>query len=181
MFAHRKNVALRLRYLERMPLWTSFPDVVERAAAVTRSAVVDGGCELVVDATGVGAPVVDMLRRARLMSHMSAVKITGGWRESQSHGYYHVPKRDLITGLQLALQGGVLQIAAGLPHRETLMEEMAAMQVRVTAAGNEQFGAWREKENDDMVLAVSMSCWGARKAYPRDLNGQAGYWDWAVG
>ena len=42
--------------------------------------------------------------------------ITGGAAESLDGGYYRVPKRDLITGLQVLLQRGGLQIAAGLEH-----------------------------------------------------------------
>ena len=65
-FAHRKMAALRLRYLERIPLGTTYPDVVERVRQVTRSAELRERCYLMVDATGVGRPVVDLLRMAGL-------------------------------------------------------------------------------------------------------------------
>ena len=47
----------------------------------------DGQCELVVDATGVGAPVVDMLRAAGLGCDISSVTITGGEKETARPGY----------------------------------------------------------------------------------------------
>jgi hypothetical protein len=78
-----------------------------------------------VDATGVGPPVVDLLRRAGLGATILPAIITGGAAESLSKGYYGVPKRDLITGLQVLLQRGVLQIAAGLKHGPDLVAEMA--------------------------------------------------------
>ena len=81
-------------------------------------------------------------------------KITGGDRETQSHGYYLIPKRDLITGLQVLLERGGLEIAARLKHGAALAAELTAMQVRVTPAGNEQYGAWREGSHDDMVFAA---------------------------
>ena len=34
--------------------------------------------------------------------------------------------------------------------------EMAEMRVKVTAAGNTQFGVWREGAHDDLVLAVAL-------------------------
>ena len=74
-----------------------------------------------------------------------------------------MPKRDLIVGLQVLLQNGELQIAAGLEHGAALVKEMAEMRVKVTAEGNEQFGAWREGEHDDLVFAVALACWGVRK------------------
>jgi hypothetical protein len=143
-FAHRKKVALRLRHLQRIALGTTYPEVVRRVAELMRSPELDGCCELLVDATGVGRSVVDLLRQARLNCTIRPAVVTGGFEESQGAGYYHVPKRDLITGLVVALQRGMLQIAAGMENCPELLAEMAAMQVKITPQGNEQFGAWRE-------------------------------------
>jgi hypothetical protein len=55
------------------------------------------------------------------------VTITGGDMERFADGFYRVPKRDLIAGLQVMLQAGHLQIAAGLPERETLVRELSEM------------------------------------------------------
>ncbi len=72
-------------------------------------------------------------------------------------------ERDLIIGMEVALQRGGLKIAAGLAYGETLVREMESMEVRVTAAGHEQFGAWREGTHDDLVFGVALACWCARK------------------
>jgi hypothetical protein len=187
MYAHRKHVELRLRYLERMPLGTPYPRVAERVVKITRSAEMAGRCILVVDATGVGRPVVDLLKRERPGCTLMPVNITGGASESRSRGYYGVPKRDLVTGMQVLLQSGGLQIASGIPHGATLATEMADMRAKVTAAGNTQFGAWREGAHDDLVLAVALACWGARRKYPHGPYGEAEYWkrtaqgDWERG
>jgi hypothetical protein len=55
---------------------------------------------------------VDMLRNANLdqQCRLLPVMITSGHDETRSGGYYHVPKRDLIIGLQALLQRGGLQI-----------------------------------------------------------------------
>jgi hypothetical protein len=50
--AHEKTVALRLRYLERIPLGTPYPEVVERVVQVTRNSKLAGRCHLAVDGTG---------------------------------------------------------------------------------------------------------------------------------
>ena len=166
MCARRKTIALRLRHLERVPLGTPYPDVVERVVVVTRSGELAGRCHLIADATGVGRPVMDMLRRAGLGStRLWPVLITGGDMETYANGHYRVPKRDLIVGLQLLLQRRELQIAAGLKFGPVLAREMAEMRVKITTSGNEQYGAWREEEHDDLVLAVALACWGARKAW----------------
>ena len=86
MFAWRKKVMLRLRYLERVPLGTSYPDVVERVRRTTRARELGGRCHLAVDATGVGRPVVDLLRRAELGCRIVPATITGGETESSARG-----------------------------------------------------------------------------------------------
>jgi len=176
VFAFPKVVKLRLRYLERPELGTPYPEIVERVAEVTRSAALARRCQLMADATGVGRPVVDMLRKSGIGCTLMPVVITGGYTENLSQGYYHVPKRDLIVGLQTTLQRGGLEIAAALPLASALTQELADMQVKITSPGKEQFGAWREGQHDDLVLAVALACWGAHKMYPNPPAGEDGYW-----
>src|SRR5882762_6644091 len=60
MYAHKRMVAMQLRYLERIPLGTSYPDVVKHVEHIARSADLRKQCYLMVDATGVGPPVVGL-------------------------------------------------------------------------------------------------------------------------
>src|ERR1700677_3663189 len=170
-FTHRKTVTLRLRFLERVELGTPYPEVVERVVKVTRSKELAGRCQLIVDGTGVGRPVVDLLRVARPGCRVMPAVITSGQRESLCDGYYGIPKRDLIIGLQVLLQRGSLQIASGLKYGPALAAEMAAMEVKVSSVGREQFGAWREGTHDDLVFAVALACWGVKKVC-RDVTGE---------
>src|SRR3712207_8825013 len=55
---------LEVVHLERMPLGTSYPKVVQRMQALMDMPPLKGNAELVVDATGVGAAVVEMLRES---------------------------------------------------------------------------------------------------------------------
>jgi hypothetical protein len=167
-FEHRKETSLGLRYLERMPLGTPYPEVVYRVGCMMRSRQLAGGegRHLVVDGTGVGPAVVDLLRQEDLQSKMWPVTITGGDTERFADDYYRVPKRDFIVGLQVLMQQGGLQIAEGMKEGATLVKEMAEMRVKISGSGNEQFGAWRNGEHDDLVLAVAMACWGVRKVTP---------------
>jgi hypothetical protein len=111
--AHRREVRLFLRFLRRIPLLTPYPDVVEAARRVVEAPELRGRSSLVVDATGVGSPVVDLLRRARLRCSIVPVVITGGDGESSDGAVWHVPKRDLIVGLQVAFQKRWLEVARG--------------------------------------------------------------------
>ena len=168
-FEHRKETSLSLRHLERMPLGTPYPEVVYRVGCTMRSRQLAGAERryLVVDGTGVGPAVVDLLLLEDLQAKLWPVTITSGDTERYADGYYRVPKRDLIVGLQVLMQQCGLQIAEGMKEGATLAREMAEMRVKISGSGNEQFGAWRSGEHDDLVLAVALACWGVRKVTPR--------------
>jgi hypothetical protein len=181
VYAWRKVVSLQLRHLERVPLGTPYPEVVERVVKVTQWPESAGRCRLAVDGTGVGRPVVDLLRRARPGCAVLAVNITSGLKQTEEGGYYGVPKRDLILGLQVLLQRKALRIAAGMEFGRDLVREMAAMQVKITTSGNEQYGAWREGTHDDLVFAVALACWNAQDMFPNDREGDQQWWTSRIG
>jgi len=105
--------------------------------------------------------VADLLRAARMECRLSPVTITGGDAERFADGFHRVPKRDLIAGLQVMLQMGELQIAAGIGERETLVKELSEMRVTVDEAGRD---GGRSGAHDDLVFAVALACWATRKA-----------------
>jgi hypothetical protein len=156
-----------VRHLERLPLGTPYPAVVERVRVLMADPPL-AGCPLAVDQTGVGRPVVDMLRAARVRCWLRPVTISGGASVSEDAKTREltVPKRDLVGAVVVPLQGRRLKIAATLPDAATLAREMAAFRVKITAAANETFGAWREGQHDDLVLAVAMAVWLAERLYP---------------
>ncbi len=80
---------------------------------------------------------------------------------------WHVPKRDLVATLQILLQGKRLLVADALPDAAVLLQEMLNFQMKITAAANDVYGAWREGAHDDLVLAVALACWWAERPRPR--------------
>ena len=163
----------RLRWVERLPLGMRYPEVEERVA---EKVAAGGETELLVDATGVGRAVVDHMRKAGPGCPMRAVMVTGGAAERSDGGYDYVPKRDLILGLQTLLEYEELLVARPMRNVEELRRELGSMRVKMSAAGNEQFGAWREGEHDDLVFAVALACWGAKRRYPGRLTGREAHW-----
>src|SRR5262245_4457864 len=65
-YERRREHRTRLLHLHRVKLGTPYPDVVRAIKDIAASPTLAGRCTLVVDATGVGAPVVDLLKRANL-------------------------------------------------------------------------------------------------------------------
>ncbi len=155
-----------VRLLERIPLGTSYPDVVRRVAQIVSAPVLRGRISLVLDATGVGRPVVDMMREARLGCPLAAVTITGGDQQSNAGWQWRVPKRNLIAGLQAMVQMRTLRIPRGLPGAGELVKEMLGMRMSITLNRHETYGAWREGDHDDLVLALALAVWKANLPNP---------------
>ena len=84
-----------------MALGTPYTGVVARVQEIVERI---GQCAVVVDGTGVGEPVVDVLRRAGLGCEITAVTITGGERQSRGGSICSVPKQDLIAGVRMAME-----------------------------------------------------------------------------
>ena len=111
--------------------------------------------ELIVDATGVGRPVIDQMRETGL--EPIPVTITGGRFMSFDGDMWRVPKKALLRPLVAATEAGRLRVAKGLREAEAFQRELQAFQRRITARGYSAFGG--VGEHDDLVIAVALICW----------------------
>jgi len=142
---------LLVRRLERIPLGIPYPKMVEHIRSIAHEPGLAGRCALVVDATGLGVPVVDMLREPGTGCDITAVTITGGERVTRrGEMHFGVPRRDLLAGVRVAVEKGVLRVADRLEHAPTLVRELLALRY-------DEEGA----EHDDFVFAVALGCWRA--------------------
>ena len=142
-----------LRLLERLPLGTPYPAVVERIGAVMEALPAPG--DLVVDATGVGRPVLDMLRGAGL--DPVAVSITAGRAVTFDGNIWKVPKRSLVRSLVAAFEAGRLKIARSLRYAGAFARELQAFERRINARGHDAYNG--AGEHDDLVIAVALTTW----------------------
>jgi len=112
----------QVRHIQRFELGTSYVNVIEKVYKLFSREELSEGAYLVTDLTGVGRPVYDLMIRQGL--HPIGITITGG-NESQrdDHGY-RVPKRELVSCLQILFQSGRLKISKKLPYVEVLIQEL---------------------------------------------------------
>jgi hypothetical protein len=190
--AARDSRMFHCRHLQRWPLKTSYPAIVADMARIVASDDLQHalrrfngeghhgsqfGIEnqrqatmpvLAIDATGVGAPVVDMFRAASLRAVLTPIIITGGDAVTREGGVTRVPKRDLVSAAQVALQTGRLKIASDLPEAQALVRELENFQVKISLdTAHDSYGAWREGAHDDLVLAVALALWCGMRASGR--------------
>jgi hypothetical protein len=170
---YRKPTLYAVRHLVRWPLSTRSPKAVEGVrrtlpSANDRGEVTLARAHLVVDVTGVGKAVVDLLRQLpEVGGRVRAVTITGGTAVNMDEaGNLNVPTKGLVVVLQVLMGSGRLKVADRLPHAETLLKELSTFRVRISASGNETFESWRERDHGDLVLAVACACWAADRLPP---------------
>ncbi len=158
---------LNVIHLQRWQLRTSYPaivaDVVKMINGLKEYQSPDYKPVLAIDATGVGAPVIDLFKRENINAELRPIQIIGGANISEEFGITRVPKRDLVSVVQVGLQNKTLKIASQLPEAEILSKELQTFQVKITDAANDVYGAWREGTHDDLVLAVALALWTANK------------------
>src|SRR5262245_27107043 len=147
--------------LKRWHLGTPYTEIVADVAALFERPALQWAT-LIVDGTGVGRAVVDMISQAKPKSLIRPAIITAGNGVNLGDdGYWHVAKVELVSVLQMLLQSRRLKIAEAMPEAKTLWKELSNFRVKITAAANETYEAWREGDHDDLVFAATLCCWWA--------------------
>ena len=154
------------RYIARVPLGTSYVEIVRHVKEDIIARIrPQHNIHLIVDSSGVGAGIVDMISDAGL--NPIRVMVHGGSSTNNSKGVWHVPKRDLVGAAKALLSKGELKFVSG-EHTDILVQELHDFTVRITASGHDTYeAAWREGAHDDLVFALSMACWYATKKQKR--------------
>jgi Terminase RNaseH-like domain len=154
----------RCGHLERLPLATPYPGVVQHVRRLVSKEPFLGHSELVLDLTGVGRPVADLFQAEGLRP--VKVSITAGDSETlNDHGIWHVAKLLLVSTVQALLHDGRLQIQKDIPEAPVLKVELEDFRASVTDSGRWTFGA-RSGAHDDLVLALALALWRASRRAP---------------
>jgi hypothetical protein len=161
----RGRTGYALRHLQRWPPGTPYPRVAEDVGRLLRTPGLRP-CRLVVDQTAVGRAVAGLFRPIDTASTRQVLISTGHAVTQGEDGCTHVPKKELVSVLQVLLQMQRLKVVAGLPLAEELFRDMAAFRANVRVAGSNEEVNWREREHDDLVLAVALAAWEGERNPP---------------
>ncbi len=148
-----------VRFIERLPLGLSYIAVADRIAEVVRNLRAlhpRATVRVVMDATGVGQPVVDLVKNRVADATITGVTITAGDGAERGYNEGRVGKAYLVSRLQVLLQTDRLKLpktAEGL----ALAEELLNFEIRVDQDGQDRYGAFRVGTHDDLVVALGLS------------------------
>jgi hypothetical protein len=170
--------AYAVRHLQRWPVGTSYSaivgDVAERIMALAPDVV------LAVDRTGVGKPVIAVFGKAKLPCRSYTLTITQGQAVTPGPHGPCVPKKDLVSTLQVLLESRRMKIANALPEARVLTDELSIFGAKVSTAANDAMCDWRDRPHDDLVLAVAIAAWLGENM-PEPYTGPLVYWPLAEG
>ena len=172
-FAPTITTRRTVRHIEQIPLRTPFPDVVERVTRIAdklaaHTPIGAAPTSVIVDATGLGMPVIDMFRIPTAQWRLAPVIIGSGYRDNFVDGLWRVSKQDLIGRLQLAFDFNHFTIEPNLDKTELLVEELTSLrgfqrkQGRIIEAPG--------RKHDDIALALSLAWWGVETRRPGILG-----------
>jgi hypothetical protein len=154
-----------VRSVRRLPLLLPYP-----AVATYVQAIIDHLCTrnpgaevyLVVDATGVGAPVVDLIRQGiRPDVHLTAVTITAGTKCPSSplqRSEVTMAKEWMVSRIQALLQSRRL-VMPQTAEAQQLAAELLDFEISVSRDAQMTSGA-KQGSHDDLVTAAALACIG---------------------
>lgn len=146
------SCSLFVRHLERMELGLSYTKIADRVGEIMQNPTMAGQTRLVVDVTGVGNPVMDLLRHAGI-GRTTAVTITNGEQAHGGNDRWSVPKKDLLMGLEILLEANQLIISSHLNDADKLVKELETTRLASKS----------EPEHNDFPLALALACWRAKR------------------
>jgi len=166
-------IELHLKHLERFALKTPYTQIADYMRGLLTGPpftqdIRDGHrirkvrWELIVDKTGVGVAVTDLLKERRIPFY--GVTITGmGQRVNRpASREFNVPKQDLVSALEVPFHKDILKVAKGLEGWPQLREELLNFRRKQnTRTAHISYEHWRETDHDDLVLAAALACWKA--------------------
>jgi hypothetical protein len=160
-----RETHFRVLGAERLPLGTSYPAVAQRLCLLAKrlhDRDSRGDYHALVDATGVGRPVVDLIRGSIIpQCHVTAVTLTGGergapdvlWKLEASIG-----KAYMVSRLQALLQSQRL-VAPVDPDMAAMADELKVYEIKAKPdTGHLQTGAFQVGTHDDLVTALGLAC-----------------------
>jgi hypothetical protein len=158
------------RFLERLPLGTPYPAIAERVqmviANIRRQVAASepprfetpppsATITLYVDGTGVGQPVVDLLKGAGVP--VRPVYFThGDKRTEQRDRSITLGKAWLVSRMQALLQTARILLPRTMEAR-VLAQELLDYEIHVDEKANDTYGAFRVGTHDDLVTALGLA------------------------
>lgn len=160
--------------------------IAERVLLLSTVPNLLGKCDIIVDGTGVGEAVVDIMRELNLKPY--SIVFTGGDTVREVYDtvnnvfggrnnirgamktlkQINVPKKDMVDAANLVLQQGLLRFAPNVKYREDFLLQLTKFKGKINEKGNIRYEAESENIHDDLVACFLMFAWWQHYQEPRE-------------
>lgn len=172
----REVRSMSLRHLERLPLDASYPRIVTRLEELVEALKDQEGdrrrwgkepsTDVVVNISGTGRAIGEAMEKAGLDPIL--VNITNGTGETKvEFDDWRLSKNDLVGGLQYLFQNERFRVASGMELAETFVQELQTFKIKPPPLNPNDPESWRSRPDDDLVFAVALATWRARRYLPK--------------
>ena len=156
------------RHIERVKLMTPYPDVAQRVAAIATSPALSGSrVMMLVDITGVGRPVYEMIYDAvSILSggqghgtpgiRMRGITFTHGDRYDRAQG--RLGKAYGVSRMQALFQQHCVKLPPRHEEAQAMMRELKDYEIKVDVDANDKYGAFSVGSHDDLATALILAC-----------------------
>lgn len=164
-------------YLKRFTISMLFSDIAtklaktdqrlkEIAAEKHKEAIIS----YILDASGLGSPICELVEKALPLADIKRVYITGGINTTEGSGYneYHVPKGQLISGLVAAFDSKTIYMSRHSKEIDQIVRELAEFEIHISDSGRDTFDDRGKGHHSDLVIALALAVWAA------DYDGYSG-------
>jgi len=166
-----------MSHLERFPLNTEYPIIVERVSSMFQDRRLEQNGTLIIDRTGVGEPVGQLFEKKSIQ--LVSIVITGGEEVVEKDPYlFHVPKRILVNSLAILSQFGRLKVTKEIPLCVTFSNELKDFAYKLDKKSGHDVYEGISGSHDDLVISTSLAAWyGMREDRHMEEQIEAGYND----
>jgi hypothetical protein len=157
-----------VKYLKRLQqglLYTKVAGKVKRLNEQLRADAQERGlwCHVtyILDSTGVGEGVSEMIIKALPNADIRKCYLTGGINPSEEGIQIKLPKTQMASTLVALFDDGRVRFPKSSKEIEAMVEELLNYEIHVSEEGHDQYGAFKIGSHDDLVTALGLACWYA--------------------
>lgn len=147
------------RFIQRLPLNTSYPDVAKRLAEIYHN-VPDKVEQCLIDVTGVGRPVFDLVKND---IDATAVTLTGSDKMTEEDSEIRLGKVLMVSNLQVLLQTQRIHLPDN-DESQVLIDELMNYELKVSENAHLTMGA-KTGAHDDLATGLGLACFETPKSY----------------
>jgi hypothetical protein len=159
-----------VKYLKRFTLRMLYTDVATQLARINAGLKKEAArlgkrdsITWLLDSTGVGEPVAELVTTAMPLADIKKVYLTGGYNATTSPDDYNeirLPKSQMVSTLVAAFDAKVIYLTKRSREIDSVIDELRNYEIKVSEEGRESYNAAPMK-HDDLVCALGLAVWGA--------------------